>query len=371
MPLISRAVWARCCVACLVELNAALQQRSCLMELADLPKHFLSRSGAQYVWVAGVTRAKFIITPVFEPASMVVVCVHPDGTNMICRFLHRGAEDDNAAVATNITKIVHWSRAGVNSSVSHGQMPSDKLQWWRRSFQQLLFGNWKLFHPVPLISLAVWARCCVACLVELKAALQRGSRLLKLANLPKHFLSRSGAQCVWVAGEGSGHGKPKTLTGLHVVFRGKSVVRGFRYAWTAPVFVQGCFRVFSGPQKLAPGNPYEVLSAFVVRGFRNAISFKSTDLCYVGSCSCSGVDFVCVSGPMTSPGNPNGGPCSRRSRISDCVVCRKDGSLYIGHNFATCDRVAIWRLWDHKRQVHGVAPCSGVGCTLVLISCGW
>ena len=150
----------------------------------------------------------------------------------MCCFVHRGAEDDNAAVAMNITKIVHWSRAGVNSSVSHGQMPSDKLQWRRRSFQQLLFGNWKLFHPVPLISLAVWARCCVACLVELKAALQQGSRLLKLANLPKHFLSRSGAQCVWVASEGSGHGKPKTLTGLHVVFRGKSVVRGFRYAWS-------------------------------------------------------------------------------------------------------------------------------------------
>ena len=231
---------------------------------------------------------------------MVVVCVHPDGTNMICRFLHRGAEDDNAAVATNITKIVHWSRAGVNSSVSHGQMPSDKLQWWRRSFQQLLFGNWKLFHPVPLISLAVWARCCVACLVELKAALQQGSRLLKLANLPKHFLSRSGAQCVWVAGEGSGHGKPKTLTGLHVVFRGKSVVRGFRYAWSVgktdgSSFCSGLFSCLVGTSEVGSRKSVRgSLSAFVVRGFRNAISFKSTDLCYVGSCSCSGVDFVCV-----------------------------------------------------------------------------
>ena len=139
-------------------------------------------------------------------------------------------------MATTRTKrtiqIVYWSRAGVNSSVSQGQMPSDKHQWRRRSFQHFSSGNWKLFHPVPLISPAVWARCCIACLVELNAALQQGSRLLKLANLPKHFLSRSGAQCVWVAGEGSGHGKPKTLTGLHVVFRGKSVVRGFRFAWS-------------------------------------------------------------------------------------------------------------------------------------------
>ena len=31
---------------------------------------------------------------------------------------------------------------------------------------------------------------------------------MELADLPKHFLSRSGAQCVWVAGEGAGHGKP-------------------------------------------------------------------------------------------------------------------------------------------------------------------
>ena len=114
---------------------------------------------------------------------------------MICRFLHRGAEDDNAAVATNITKTVHWSRAGVNSSVSHGQMPSDKLQWWRRSFQQLLFRNWKLFHPVPLISLAVWARCCVACLVELKAALQQANcRLAEALSLPLRCSMRLGCR---------------------------------------------------------------------------------------------------------------------------------------------------------------------------------
>ena len=41
---------------------------------------------------------------------------------------------------------------------------------------------------------------------------------MELADLPKHFLSRSGAQCVWVAGEGAG--------------RGKIVVRGFRFAWS-------------------------------------------------------------------------------------------------------------------------------------------
>ena len=137
---------------------------------------------------------------------------------------------------------------------------------------------------MPLISLAVWARCCVACLVELKAALQQGSRLLNLANLPKHFLSRSGAQCVWVAGEGSGHGKP-TSTGLH----GKSVVRGFR----------------------------------------NAISFKSTDLCFAGSCSCSGVDFVCLGTDDVTRESERG---SLQSTFEDfdCVVCRKDGSLHIG-----------------------------------------
>ena len=37
-------------------------------------------------------------------------------------------------------------------------------------------------------------------------------------------------------------------------------MRGLLERQTAPVFVQGCFRVLSGPQKLAPGNPYEVFS---------------------------------------------------------------------------------------------------------------
>ena len=37
---------------------------------------------------------------------------------------------------------------------------------------------------------------------------------MELADLPKHFLSRSGAQCVWVAGEWAGHDMPKTFNML-------------------------------------------------------------------------------------------------------------------------------------------------------------
>ena len=230
-------------------------------------------------------------------------------------------------MATTRTKrsiqIVHWSRACVNSSVS-GQLPCDKTSVELTKLSTFSPGNWKLFHLVPLISPAV------ACLVELKAALQQGSRLLKLANLPKQ-LNAFGLQA-----KGLDTASQRLQQAFMLCFAARVSFEGFGMRGllerrTAPVFVQGCFRVLVGTSEVGSRKSVRgSLSAFVVRGFRNAISFKSTDLCYVGSCSCSGVDFVCVSGPKTSPGNPNGGPCSRRSRISDCVVCRKDGSLYIG-----------------------------------------
>ena len=206
-----------------------------------------------------------------------------------------------------------------------------KHQWRRRSFQ-LLFGNWKLFHPVPLISRAVWARCCIACLVELNAALQQGSRFVKACQLAEAFplplrcSMRLGCRRrVWTR-QAKDFNRPSCCVfALRVSFEGFGL-RGLLERRTAPVSVQGCFRVLVGTSEVGSRESVRgSLSAVVVRGFWNAISVQSTDLCCVGSCSCSGVDFVCVSGPKTSPGNPNGGPCSRRSRISDCVVCRKDG----------------------------------------------
>ena len=111
-------------------------------------------------------------------------------------------------------------------------------------------------------------------------------------------------------------------------------LRGLLERRTDPVSVQGCFRVLVGTSEVGSRESVRgslsLQLSFEGSSMRFLSKAKSTDLCCVGSCSCSGVDFVCVSGTKTSPRNPNGGPCSRHSRISDCVVCRKDGSLYIG-----------------------------------------
>ena len=130
--------------------------------------------------------------------------------------------------------------------------------------------------------------------------------------------------------------QPKTLTGLHVcVFAARVSFEGFGLRGllgrrTAPVSVQGCFRVLVGTSEVGSRDPYEVLSlqlSFEGSGMR----FLSKARIFVVSAPVPVLGLIsCVSGPKTSPANPNRGPCSRRSRISNCVVCRKDGSLYIG-----------------------------------------
>ena len=50
-------------------------------------------------------------------------------------------------------EIVHWSLAGVNSSVSDGQMPSDKItNGGEEAFNNLFSETGSSFHPEPLIS---------------------------------------------------------------------------------------------------------------------------------------------------------------------------------------------------------------------------
>ena len=107
--------------------------------------------------------AKITITAVSELASMVVECDPRDGTYMTCCFICCG----------DVVKmsVLRWPRPirGAPFRLSIGRE--------------------------PLILPAVWARCCTAFHVELNAALQQGSWLLVLVDMPKHFLFRSGAQC--------------------------------------------------------------------------------------------------------------------------------------------------------------------------------
>ena len=110
-------------------------------------------------WRSSQSRLSLSLPP------MVVVCEPRDGTHMTCCFLYRG--DVVLKMSTprwprpeqSAPFRLSTGRGRASIQVCLASCQVTKHQWRRRSFQQFLSGNWKLFHPVPLISPAVWARC--------------------------------------------------------------------------------------------------------------------------------------------------------------------------------------------------------------------